>query len=187
MGFKFSQRSKDRMKGLHPDIVSVMNLAIERSPIDFTVLEGLRSVERQKQLYASGASKTMNSRHLTGHAIDVAPLVDGAVSWDWPLYHQLAPVIKQAARDLRVSLEWGGDWRTFKDGPHWQLSWGVYNKDDMTPRAFPHYSTGGDDFAPIKRGEYVQPPADHVPVKPAPPWWAGVIDAIAEVFSKWKS
>ena len=133
--FTFSQRSRDRMKGLHPDLVAVMDLAIQRSPIDFTVLEGLRSEARQRLLVAKGASKTMNSRHLTGHAIDVAPLVDGRVSWDWPLYHKIAPVIKQAAKELGVSLEWGGDWRSFKDGPHWQLSWGVYNKDDMTPRA----------------------------------------------------
>lgn len=135
MAFSFSQRSKDRMEGLHPDIVAVMGLAIERSPIDFTVLEGLRTVERQKQLVARGASKTMNSRHLTGHAIDVAPFVDGEVTWDWPFYHQLAPIIKQAASDLGVDLEWGGDWQTFKDGPHWQLSWNTYGKEDMEPRA----------------------------------------------------
>ena len=177
MAFSFSQRSKDRMKGLHPDIIAVMELAISRSPIDFTVLEGLRSIERQEQLYASGASKTMNSRHLTGHAIDVAPLVDGHVSWDWPLYHALAPVIKNAARELRVSLEWGGDWRTFKDGPHWQLSWGVYGKDDMTPRAYEP-----DDYEPVRRGQYVQPIADHVPTKPSPSWWSELVAAIKDFF-----
>lgn len=135
MSYQFSQRSLDRMKSLHPDIVQVMKLAISRSPVDFTVLEGMRSVDRQKHLVAKGASTTMNSRHLTGHAIDIAPLDNGSVSWDWPLYHKLAPVIKEAAEELGVDLEWGGDWTSFKDGPHWQLSWNSYNKTDMSPRA----------------------------------------------------
>lgn len=135
MSYQFSKRSLDRMLSLHPDIVQVMKLAISRSPVDFTVLEGLRTVERQKHLVATGASKTMNSRHLTGHAIDIAPLDNGVVSWDWPLYHKLAPVIKEAAEELGVDLEWGGDWTSFKDGPHWQLSWNTYNKTDMSPKA----------------------------------------------------
>ena len=135
MTYELSQRSQDRMDGVHPDIVAVINLAIQRTPIDFTVLEGLRTLDRQKNLVSKGASKTMNSRHLTGHAIDIAPLLNGEVSWDWPLYHQLAPVIKAAADELGVDLEWGGDWRTFKDGPHWQLAWNAYEKDDMEPRA----------------------------------------------------
>ncbi len=135
MSYHFSKKSLDRMKGVHPDLVKVMKLAISRSPIDFTVLEGLRTKERQQELVAKGASKTMNSRHLTGHAIDVAPLLNGQVSWDWPLYHQLAPVIKEAAEELAVDIEWGGDWSTFKDGPHWQLSWNTYGKTDLAPRA----------------------------------------------------
>ncbi|MGB1215903.1 MAG: M15 family metallopeptidase [Pikeienuella sp.] len=134
-GFKFSRRSVSRLKGVHPDIVSVLNRAIGRTPIDFTVLEGVRTMDRQKELVKKGASKTLNSRHLTGHAVDIAPLLNGVVSWDWPLYHELAPVVKQAAEDLGVDLEWGGDWTTFKDGPHWQLSWNSYGGSDMTPRA----------------------------------------------------
>lgn len=133
--FEFSTRSKNRLAGVHPDLVAVMGLAIARSPIDFTVLEGTRTIERQKKLVSSGASQTMNSRHLTGHAVDIAPLEGGEVSWDWPLYHKLAPIVKAAADELGVDIEWGGDWRTFKDGPHWQLSWNTYDKDDMTPRA----------------------------------------------------
>ena len=158
MTFEFSVRSRDRMQGLHPDIVAVMELAIQRTPIDFTVLEGMRTVERQRALVARGASKTMNSRHLTGHAIDIAPLLNGKVSWDWPLYHQLAPVIKQAARDLGVSLEWGGDWKNFKDGPHWQLSWGVYGKTDKVSRARPTVLTAAEvnnDFTP--RADWIRP------------------------------
>ncbi|WP_147127823.1 M15 family metallopeptidase [Shimia ponticola] len=135
MGFKLSRRSLSRLNGVHPDIVAVIRLAIQNTPIDFAVIEGLRSLDRQKQLVASGASQTMNSRHLTGHAVDIAPFVDGQISWHWPHYHQLAPAIKEAAQELGVSLEWGGDWRSFKDGPHWQLSWDEYGKTDMAPRA----------------------------------------------------
>lgn len=134
MAFEFGARSRQRMEGLHPDLIAVMELALSRSPIDFTVVEGLRSKSRQAEMVRSGASQTMNSRHLTGHAIDIAPYVGNQVRWDWPLYHQIAPVIKQAAKDLGVPLDWGGDWSTFKDGPHWELSWGEYPSNDMTPR-----------------------------------------------------
>lgn len=114
-------RSLGRLKGVHPDLVKVVRRAIEITPIDFTVLEGLRTVERQKTLVASGASKTMNSRHITGHAVDIAPLVGGEIRWDWPLFHKLAPFIKQAAKECGVKIVWGGDWLRFKDGPHWEL------------------------------------------------------------------
>lgn len=126
MAFRFSKRSIERMKGLHPDLVRVVHRALEKSNIDFTVLEGLRTVERQRQLVASGASTTMNSRHLTGHAIDLGAYVGGEVRWDWPLYHQIAVAMKNAAKELAIPLEWGGDWKTFKDGPHFQLPWNSY-------------------------------------------------------------
>ena len=126
MAFAFGSRSLNRLVGIHPDLRKVMDRAIATTSVDFTVLEGLRSVERQRQLFAQGASKTMRSRHLTGHAVDIAPLVDGKVSWDWPLYNRLAPIVKKAALDVGVKIEWGGDWRTFKDGPHWQLPWRDY-------------------------------------------------------------
>lgn len=132
MSYAFGQRSLQRLQGVHPDLVRVMKRAIAISPIDFTVLEGLRTVERQKQLLAQGATTTMRSRHITGHAVDVAPFLDTdgdgdkEVSWHWPHYSKLAAVIKQAAADEGVRIEWGGDWRTFKDGPHWQLPWKGY-------------------------------------------------------------
>lgn len=128
MPFALGQRSLDRLKGVHPDLVRVVKRAIAESDLDFTVLEGLRTLERQKQLMAQGATRTMNSRHLTGHAVDLAPVINGAVSWDWPLYHRLAKVVKAAAAKEGVALTWGGDWRSFKDGPHWELSWKVYPK-----------------------------------------------------------
>jgi len=119
--FKLGATSLARLKGVHPDLVKVVKRAIELTPIDFTVLEGLRTKERQQQLVTKGASKTMNSYHITGHAVDIAPLVDGKVTWDWKYYNLLAPIVKQAAKELGVNITWGGDWATFKDGPHWQI------------------------------------------------------------------
>jgi peptidoglycan L-alanyl-D-glutamate endopeptidase CwlK len=121
-----TDRDRGRLKGVHPDLVRVVERAAELTAVPFTVLEGLRSKERQQQMVAAGSSTTLNSRHLTGHAVDIAPLEGGKVSWAWPLYHQLAPVIKQAAAECGVPIEWGGDWRRFKDGPHWQLPWSAY-------------------------------------------------------------
>lgn len=123
--FRFSQRSLDNLKGVHPDLVAVMHRALELTEVDFVVYEGLRTVTRQKELVKSGASKTMNSRHLTGHAVDIAPYV-GGVRFDWPLYHKLAPAVKLAAAELGVALVWGGDWASFADGPHFELDRRVY-------------------------------------------------------------
>lgn len=126
-GFAWSARSLKRLSGVHPQLRRVMDHALTLVPLDITVLEGVRSKARQQQLVASKASRTMNSRHLTGHALDIAPLdADGHVSFDWPLYHRIAPAIKQAARELGVPIEWGGDWSSFPDGPHWQLPWDEY-------------------------------------------------------------
>ena len=121
MSFVLGRRSLARLEGVHPDLVAVVKRAIEITPQDFAVLEGLRTKERQAQLVQAGASKTLASRHLTGHAVDLGVLVDGVVKWDWPLYDQLARTMKAAAAELHLPIEWGGDWKTFKDGPHFQL------------------------------------------------------------------
>ena len=128
MAFQLDARSLQRLQGVHPDLVKVIHRAAALSPVEFRVIEGLRTLKRQKELVASGASKTMNSRHLTGHAVDLAPYVGGTIRWDWPLFHKLAPAVKQAAAEMKVSVEWGGDWRTFKDGPHFQLPFAGYPK-----------------------------------------------------------
>ena len=128
MTIVLGQKSRQRLDGVHSDLVKVVERAAAISDLDFTVLEGLRTVARQRQLVAAGASKTMNSRHITGHAVDLAPLLNGKVSWDWPLYHRLAKIVKQAAKDVGVTVEWGGDWRSFRDGPHWQLPFRSYPK-----------------------------------------------------------
>lgn len=128
MAYTLNPKSISKLVGVHPDLVKVVKRAIQITDIDFTVIEGMRTVARQKQLVAKGASKTMNSRHLTGHAVDVVPMQDGKISWDWPLYYKLAKVMKKAAKDVGVTLEWGGDWKSFKDGPHWQLPFSKYPK-----------------------------------------------------------
>lgn len=119
-GFRFSKRSEDSFKGVHPDLVRVARRALELSAVDFVVTEGLRTKERQAQLVKSGASQTLNSRHLTGHAIDVAAWV-GGVRWDFPLYSKIATAFKAAAKELGVPIVWGGDWKTLIDGPHFEL------------------------------------------------------------------
>ncbi len=116
-----SKASLARLQGVHPDLVRVIRRAATMSRMPFAVVEGLRSLERQKQLKASGATRILNSRHITGHAVDLVPLVDGKPRWDWPLYHRLAPFIRAASRAEHVPLEWGGDWKSFPDAPHWQL------------------------------------------------------------------
>lgn len=123
-----------RLQGIHPDLRRVVDRALQAAPFPFRVIDGLRTIERQKELVRIGASKTMRSRHLTGHAVDIVPLVDldrdGKLEteelFNWPLIRQLAPIIKSAAQTEGVAIEWGGDWTTFKDGPHWQLSWKAY-------------------------------------------------------------
>lgn len=126
MGYVLGAKSKEKLKGVHPALVKVIERAIQITPVDFAVIEGIRTVERQKQLVAQGASKTMASRHISGHAVDIAPYIGGEIRWDWPLYKRIAPAVKQAAKEVGVSIEWGGDWRTFKDGPHWQLPKKLY-------------------------------------------------------------
>jgi len=128
MSIVLGPRSIARLQDVHPDLVRVVNRAAALSDLDFTVLEGRRSQARQKQLFAAGATKTMNSRHLSGHAVDLAPMLNGEVSWDWPLYRRLAKIVKDAAALEKVPITWGGDWKTFKDGPHWELPWKQYPK-----------------------------------------------------------
>ena len=119
--YKLGPRSQMKLKNLHPDLVKVVQHAIELSEVDFTVLEGLRCIERQRELVKAGASQTMNSRHLDGHAVDLGAWVDGQVDWSWPLYSKIATAMKTGAQELNIPIEWGGDWKKFKDGPHFQL------------------------------------------------------------------
>ena len=126
MSFRLSQRSRAALQGVHPDLVVVVEAAIELTPVDFMVSEGLRTAARQAELVRAGASRTLNSRHLTGHAVDVAAWVDGQVRWDWPLYPRIAEAFKAAAKGRGVRLIWGGDWPRLRDGPHFELDRGAY-------------------------------------------------------------
>ena len=118
MGYQLGNKSRSKLHGVHQDLVLVVNRAIEITTQDFTVLEGLRTVERQKQLYSTGKSKTMKSRHLTGHAVDLAPW---PITWDWEYFYPIAEAMKDASQEVGVPIEWGGDWKSFPDGPHFQL------------------------------------------------------------------
>jgi len=130
--FQLSQRSLDKIVLVHPALYDVVLRAIQITEIDFCVTEGRRTKERQEKLFASGASTTMNSRHLTGHAVDLAAMIDfdcdgkPEVRWDWPLYEKLAVAMKGAAHELNVPIVWGGDWVSFKDGAHFELDRKVY-------------------------------------------------------------
>jgi len=132
--FRLGRRSVSRLKGVHPDLVRVVKRAITCTVCDFTVLEGVRSEARQRDLFEAGASKTMNSRHLTGHAVDLGAYVAGRVDWSWPLYYKIADAMNEAADALGIDIIWGGDWdddgdfedEGFRDGPHFQLPWAEY-------------------------------------------------------------
>lgn len=125
-------RSLKNLTDVHPALVGVVTRAEElialAPPIGvlgFIVTEGVRTLVRQTQLVAAGASQTMRSRHLTGHAVDLAATMNGTVRWDWPLYDKLAIAMKAAAAEQKVAIEWGGDWK-MRDGPHFQLTWKDY-------------------------------------------------------------
>lgn len=118
MSYKLGTRSLQNLSGVHPDLVAVVKKAIEISGQDFTVLEGIRNINRQRELVKTGKSTTMNSRHLTGHAVDLAPW---PISWEWEGFYPIADAMKQAAEELEVDLKWGGDWKNFPDGPHFEL------------------------------------------------------------------
>lgn len=126
---QWSERSLKNLRGIHPDLRRVMDRALQESPIDMVINEGLRTLERQRQLVAKGASKTLKSRHITGHAIDFYAMVDldtdGRIEFvemaNPRLMKQIADAIKAAAVKENVAIVWGGDWRTFKDLPHVEL------------------------------------------------------------------
>lgn len=123
---KLSPRSLEKLKGVKEPLVKVLSEAIERSPYDFIITEGVRALERQKELVAQGKSKTMHSRHLTGHAVDIAVLVEGKVTWDLKYYKTVTDHIKAVAKLQDVPCVFGIDWVGFVDGPHIQLDQKYY-------------------------------------------------------------
>lgn len=145
--FTLSSTSLKRLEGVDKRLVEVVKLALEKSKQDFVVVEGLRTMERQRELVKKGASMTMNSKHLTGHAVDLAPLVKGKVSWNWNYFYAIAEAMRDAAEALDITVVWGGIWKplnmttspavtlvedymttcretgkkAFLDGPHFEL------------------------------------------------------------------
>jgi peptidoglycan L-alanyl-D-glutamate endopeptidase CwlK len=124
-------RSQRNLEGVHPDLQAVIwaahaKMADRQDKLSFIVIEGLRTKARQAQLVASGASKTMDGRHLTGHAVDLMATVAGKGRWDWPLYPKIAEVVKAQARARGIPLVWGGDWPRLRDGPHFELDRRAY-------------------------------------------------------------
>lgn len=118
--------SLKKLQGVHPDLVRVAKRAAEDpASLRFVITCGLRTMSEQKRLVAAGASRTLKSRHLTGHAFDFAVIVGGKIVWAFALYEQQAQVFKRAAAAEGVKIEWGGDWQGFRDGPHIQLPWTV--------------------------------------------------------------
>lgn len=123
---KFSRSSMAKLNTCHPDLKKVAVRALELSPYDFGITEGVRTVERQKELVASGASKTMNSRHIANadgvsEALDIAIYLDSGLTWEIGYYREVAQAFFTASIELGIQIEWGGLWRTFVDGVHYQL------------------------------------------------------------------
>ena len=124
--FKFGKKSLEHLSTVHPDLQTLFKRAITASPHDFSITEGVRSQERQKALYEAGKSQTMNSRHITGKAVDIAIFVNGKLTWDYKYYIEVANHIKLVAKSMSIPIVWGGDFVSFKDGPHYELSRKVY-------------------------------------------------------------
>ena len=118
--FHLGTASRAKLVGVHPDLIRVVETAIIRTDVDFGISEGVRTLARQQELVASGASQTLHSRHLAkldptlgtvvGYAVDLVAYVGATLRWDWPLYFQLAGAMQQAALECDVSVVWGGVW-----------------------------------------------------------------------------
>jgi peptidoglycan L-alanyl-D-glutamate endopeptidase CwlK len=124
--FYLGKRSLERLEGVDERLVRVFRRAITITSIDFTIVEGLRSAARQRELFAKKMTDTLQSKHLVGRAVDVAPWVNGTISWDWDDFDILAPWIKAAAKEFEIPIVWGGNWpnvpgKSRRDGPHWQI------------------------------------------------------------------
>jgi len=148
MTFKLGDKSLKELKGVHADLVAVVKRAIELSVQDFAVHDGTRTLAEQKKLMESGASQTLDSRHISGHAVDLVPFINGKLRWEWEPIYKIADAVRMAARELGTPLRWGGAWdvsftqlddspedlvadytarrrklgkKAFLDGPHFEL------------------------------------------------------------------
>lgn len=115
MAYRFGAQSRAELRGVHPDLVRVVERAIEITWQDFSVHDGLRTLEEQKRYVASGVSQTLNSKHRPqadgfGHAVDLVPYINGKLRWEWEPIYVIAAAVWQAARELGVAIRWGGAW-----------------------------------------------------------------------------
>lgn len=151
--FSLGIRSRWKLRGVHPDLVAVVRHALQLSQvIDFAVVCGLRTHARQVELFAAGASKTMDSRHLTGHAVDLAPYVGGKIVWNTPPFYAIVGLMKASAHLLDVPLQCGADFNNggttgsrWIDLPHFQLPRGLYHEtcmEHLSMRAAQYLSGG---------------------------------------------
>lgn len=151
--FKLGRRSLGELAGVHADLVAVVHRAIELTVQDFAVHDGLRTLDEQRSLLDKGASQTMDSRHITGHAVDLVPVINGKLRWEWDPIYKIAEAVRMAARERGVPLRWGGAWdltftdqtdspedlvldyvarrkaagkKAFIDGPHYELPRALY-------------------------------------------------------------
>ena len=146
--FKLGESSLKELEGVHPDLVAIVKRAIELTVQDFAVHDGIRTLEQQKKLVEAGASQTIESRHITGHAVDLVPYINGKLRWEWEPIYRITDAVRAAAKELGTPLRWGGAWdvvltqseehpedlvadyvasrkkagkKAFIDGPHYEL------------------------------------------------------------------
>ena len=122
-------RSERNLVGVHPDLQRLIHSVFDSFPHELIVTEGVRTQERQAELFKAGASQTLNSRHLTGHAVDLAVKVGGQVVWTWHIYAQLGAFVKEKAKELGIPIVWGGDFLHLRDGVHFELPRNAYFED----------------------------------------------------------
>jgi len=121
MTFKLSQRSLDRLEGVDDRLVAVVKYAIAVTKGDFGVTCGLRTIEEQRQLVAKGASQTMRSKHIDGHAVDLVAYIGSRVSWELSLYDEIADAMKEGAQQVGLPIRWGAAWN-IPDLRDWQTT-----------------------------------------------------------------
>ena len=121
MTFHLSTKSQLKLATVHPDLKALAEAAIKVSTVDFIITEGIRTLARQEELLKAKATTTMNSRHLTGHAIDVAAIVNNRADWHPALYFHIADAFFSQSAILKTPIIWGGNFKTFKDYVHFEL------------------------------------------------------------------
>jgi peptidoglycan LD-endopeptidase CwlK len=146
--FKLGPKSLKELDGVHDDLTAVVKRAIQITVQDFAVHDGIRTMQEQKEMVLKGVSQTLDSRHLTGHAVDLVPYVNGKLRWEWEPIYRIVDAVRIAAKELGIPLRWGGAWdisftdstaspedlvidyaarrkkagkKAFLDGPHYEL------------------------------------------------------------------